>query len=85
MLGVLASTLAVLLAVVVLRAEAARLHYATAQLERRVEALVQELREKDLELARLRNPALIRARIEELRLGENRGAESSARLGTSRP
>jgi hypothetical protein len=65
---ILAATLATLLTVVVLRAEVTRLHSELSQLERQAEVLWQELRERELELARLRNPALIRARVAEMRL-----------------
>ena len=65
---ILAAGLLTLLTVVVLRAEVTRLHSELAQLDRRAEVLWQELREKDLERARLRNPALIRARVAEMRL-----------------
>jgi len=66
---VLATILVALMAVVVLRAEVTRLHYELSQLDRRAEALRQEACEKELELARLRSPAIIRARLAELRLG----------------
>ena len=66
---VLAMVLLAMMAVVLLRAETTRLHYELSQFDRRAEVLRQELREKELELARLRNPALIRAKLDELRLG----------------
>ena len=63
LIAVLATILMGLLAVVTLRAEATRLHYQLSQLDRRAQVLRQELREKELELARLHNPALIRAKL----------------------
>ncbi|MFQ5805001.1 MAG: hypothetical protein ACE5I3_00975 [Phycisphaerae bacterium] len=65
---VLATVLTALMAVVLLRADATRLHYQFSQLGERAEVLQQELREKELELARLRNPAVMRAKLAELRL-----------------
>ncbi len=65
---VLATALVAMMAVVLLRAETARLHYALSQVDQRAAVLRQELREKELELARLRNPAVIRAKLAEWRL-----------------
>jgi hypothetical protein len=66
----LAMVLVAMMSVVLLRAETTRLHYELSQLDRRERILRQELAEKELELERLRNPALIRAKLAELRLGE---------------
>ena len=63
----LAAILMAMMAVVGVRTEATSLHYALSQFDRRTRALQQELREKELELARLRNPALIRVKLAELR------------------
>lgn len=63
--------LASLLTVVILRAETTRLHSELSQLDRRAVVLWQELRENELELARLRNPALIRARVAQMRLQDS--------------
>ena len=60
--------LATLLTVVILRAETTRLHSDLSLLDSRAAVLWQELRENELELARLRNPALIRARVAQMRL-----------------
>jgi len=65
---VLVVVLVALLAVVLLRAETTRLHYELSQFDRRETVLRLELIEKELELERLRNPALIRAKLAELRL-----------------
>jgi uncharacterized membrane protein len=65
----LAIILVAMMTVVLLRAETTRRHYELSQLDRRAEVLRQELAEKELELERLRNPALIRAKLAELRLG----------------
>lgn len=59
----LAGALAVMLTMVIIRAETTRLHFEYRQLEREAAALRQTLREKELELARLRNPARIRDRF----------------------
>jgi hypothetical protein len=60
---VLAGGLALLLCVVVLRAETTRLHNEIAQCELRTERARQRLREVELELERLRNPILLRNRV----------------------
>ncbi|MBU0637622.1 MAG: hypothetical protein KKB50_02060 [Planctomycetes bacterium] len=65
----LSVTLLVMLAVIALRAEATRYHHELAVLDRRANLLWQQVWEEEIELARLRNPALIRARVAELRLG----------------
>lgn len=67
MLGI---ALVAMMTVVLLRAETTRLNYELSQLDRRAEILRLELTEKELELERLRNPAVIRARLAELRLAE---------------
>lgn len=67
---VLGSALAVMMTVVVLRAESTALHFELSQYDTRVDRQHQDLHERELELARLRNPALIRARIADLRLGD---------------
>lgn len=61
---VLIAALVVMLTVVILRAETTRLHYAISQQERRAAELRQSLRTAELELARLRNPILIRKKVE---------------------
>ena len=60
--------LGTMLAVVIVRAETTRVHAELSGLDRRAEVLWQELRERELDLARLRSPALIRARVAEMRL-----------------
>jgi hypothetical protein len=60
---VLAAGLAVLLTVVGLRAEAARLNFEIAALERQADALLLDIRERELELARLSNPMTVRERV----------------------
>lgn len=64
----LAAALFTLLTVAVLRAETTRLHYELSDLDYRADVLVLEIREKELELARLRSPARIRVRAEDMRL-----------------
>jgi len=70
---VLVTVLVAMMVVVFLRAEKARLHYELSQLDQRAQVLCQELRERELELARLRNPAVIRARLAEWRLRNGSG------------
>jgi len=62
--------LAILLAVVVLRAETTRLHYELSELDRRDDGLRQELRRELLALQRARNPATLLERVKDMRLGE---------------
>ena len=70
--------LATLLSVVILRAETTRLHSELSVLDSRATVLWQELREDELELARLRNPALIRARVAQMRLQDSPGGHAGA-------
>lgn len=63
---VLCGTVAVLLTVVVLRVETARLHRQIVAVERQIDEQHEACRRSELVLARLRNPMAIRARIEEL-------------------
>jgi len=62
---VLGGALALLLVVVILRAETTRLHYAIARCERDGDQLRQQIVEAELELSRLRNPTRIRQRMEQ--------------------
>lgn len=78
LIPVLATAITAMMAIVLLRAETTRLHYQLSQLDRRAAVLRQELREKELELARLRNPAVIRAKLAEFRLHEG-SADSRSR------
>ncbi len=57
--------LLLLLVVVIQRAETTRLHYEIARCERSADELRQQLREAELELARLRNPRRIRQSMEQ--------------------
>ncbi len=68
---ILGAGLATLLTVVILRAETTRLQSELSLLDSRAAVLWQELRENELELARLRNPALIRARVAQMRLQDS--------------
>lgn len=70
---ILATTFTAAMAVVILRAEAARVNYELSRLDQRARVLQQELREKELELARLDSPAVIRAKLAELRLQQVSG------------
>lgn len=62
---ILAAGLVMMLFVVILRAETTRLHYEISQRERQAGEYRQQLREAQLELARLRNPMLIRKKVEQ--------------------
>lgn len=65
----LSAALVVMLAVVMLRAETTRLQYETSRFDREADVLLEQFREQQLELARLRNPIMIRDRAADLRLG----------------
>ena len=62
---VLVGGVVLLLAVVILRAETTRLHYAIARCERDADEIRQQVVEAELELARLRNPTRIRQHMEQ--------------------
>jgi hypothetical protein len=62
---ILAGGLALMLPVVMLRAETARLHEEISRLEGQAERLHLSLRAAELEHARLRNPMLIRRKVDE--------------------
>jgi hypothetical protein len=64
MIVVFLGGLAVLLWIVVLRAETTRLHYEISGYEDRAETYRQRLRQVELELAQYRNPLLLRERVE---------------------
>lgn len=64
----LALVLAAMMCIVITRTEITRLHYELSRLDQRSEILRMEIAEKELELERLRNPAVIRARLAEWRL-----------------
>lgn len=65
-IGVLVGGIVIMIAVVLIRAESSRLQNEAARLERQQAELRLESREQEIEIARLRNPALIRARVEDL-------------------
>ncbi len=65
---ILAIGLATLLTVAALRERIVRLHYELSRLDAQAQSLRQELWHKELILARLRNPMLIRERLKELRV-----------------
>lgn len=64
---VLVLALGVALTVVALRTEATHLQFRTSELDREADALLNQVRERELELARLRNPLQIRAGLGEPR------------------
>lgn len=66
MLILLGGALLVMVAVVLIRAQTAALHYQRSLLDREAEALQTECRERALELTRRKNPALLRERVQNL-------------------
>lgn len=84
MIVVFLTALAVMLAVVVLRSETARLHFEVSQRERAGERMLQELRDVELELARMRNPMLIRQQVRRA-LQEYLQMQSPGERGASTP
>ena len=76
---VLLSALVVMLTVVVLRSERTRLQFEISRDDRDAEALRQEVRERELELARLSNPGVIRQRLLEMRIEQSAAKGNSAR------
>lgn len=77
---ILGSALCVLLAVVILRAESTRIQYETSLIEQKIDAARQELQQREMELARWRNPAHIRERVKEMRMAE--GGDDAGRKKT---
>jgi hypothetical protein len=65
MITVLVGGLLLLLMVVILRAETTHLHYVSAGYQHSAEELHQQLRDAELELARLRNPMRIREQVQQ--------------------
>lgn len=76
--ALLFSAAAIMLAVVMLRAEARRYEYLTANAEWEAQYLSQSLHEKELELARLRDPSRIREKVIGRQLAEELGGKSPA-------
>lgn len=76
---VLLSALLVMLTVVVLRSERTRLQFEVSKADREAEALRLEVRERELELARLSNPGVIRQRLLEMRLEQSAGRTAPPR------
>ena len=78
---ILLGGLALLLSVVILRAETARLSYQIARLEREAGDCHEQTQAAEVELARLRSPIFLRQRIEEAvrELGATGAAEPHAR------
>lgn len=58
-IAVLLLGLALMLAVVMLRADTARLHFEVAHVERETELVVQQIADREIEAARLRSPMQI--------------------------
>jgi hypothetical protein len=79
LIGVLMGTAAAMLAGVALRAETTRLHFELSRIDVRAEAILQRLREQELELARLRNPETIRSRVADLLAREHAEARGRRR------
>jgi hypothetical protein len=85
MICLFAGTLAVMLAVVILRAETTRLHYVISDLDRQDDVLRQELRKEELALERARNPATLLERVNRLRLAEPESETRRTPGKTKRP
>lgn len=81
---VLGSMMIALLAVVMVRAENRRLHYRLSQQDLRLEALSMQLREKELELARLTSPRTIREQVARIRLQDASAAPPGDATTTSK-
>lgn len=62
---IIGGALLLMLCVVTLRTETTRLHYVISQHEQRVTELRQKLRQAELELAQLKNPLLLRQKVEQ--------------------
>jgi hypothetical protein len=77
--------LAVMLAVVILRAETTRIHYQVSNLERRDDVLRQQLLRERLALQRARSPVALLNRVEEARLSEPDGDAPSVSARTIEP
>ncbi|TWT40365.1 hypothetical protein RAS1_40730 [Phycisphaerae bacterium RAS1] len=74
---ILGGALCILLAAVILRAETTRMQYETSLIEQKIDAARQELQQREMELARWRNPAHIRERVQEMRMADS--AEEAAK------
>lgn len=64
---VMLSALGVMLTLVILRTETVRFQYKAAKSERECDSLEQDIRERELELARIGNPVALRDRLIDLR------------------
>jgi hypothetical protein len=76
--AILATVLVVLMTVAVLRVEIARRHHHISTLDWEAVEVDQRMRTLDVELARLRNPILIRQRVADLRLDDAVGSLTPA-------
>lgn len=61
-IGVLTGALLIMFAVVLIRSETARLQHEASKLEQQESALRLQVREDEMEIARLKNPGVIHAR-----------------------
>ena len=82
---VLLGTVIVMLTAVVLRAETARLNHEISGLDREELRLREEARGFEIELARLRNPMLMRQRVAENRLQQADGATNNGTRSAGAP
>jgi hypothetical protein len=81
---VLGTSLAAMLAVVMLRAENRRLSYRISLQDARADAATAEIREKELELARLTNPRKIRDQVADTRMKEPPAAARNDKSSTKK-
>lgn len=85
MIVLFAGALAVMAAVVILRAETTRVHHEISDLERRGDVLARKVRREQLALQRARAPAALLERVKEIRLAEPPGKGNPQPGNTTRP
>lgn len=83
---VLLSALTIMLTVVILRTEKTRCQYQISKIDHETESIQAEIRERELELARLGNPSLIRERLAEMLLeGQPKSNEPAKPVKPGKP
>lgn len=84
-IGISLGVLAVMLAVVMIRAETARLQYEASRLDQQQAALRLQARENELAIVRLKNPAVILDRAKELYASDAPPARPPGRPAPRKP